>query len=115
MAPTDTLIELAKARRSYYKLSDKSIVPDLCIEELLNTAIKHVPSAFNTQSTRLVVLLHKENEKLWDIAIEVLGALVKTGAVTKELFENQSKPKLEGFKAAYGTVSNLLSGTSYSA
>ncbi|KAL1967337.1 hypothetical protein VTN77DRAFT_3383 [Rasamsonia byssochlamydoides] len=49
---TDTLIELAKARRTYYKLGKKSPVPDSKIEELVKTATLHMPSSFNTQSTR---------------------------------------------------------------
>lgn len=105
MSSTDTLIELAKARRTYYKLGKNSPVPDAKIEELVTNAIKHMPSSFNTQSTRLVVLLNEKHDKLWDIAIAALGNLVKTGAIPEELWKNQTLPKLEGFKAAYGTVS----------
>ncbi|KAL2007691.1 hypothetical protein VTN00DRAFT_7673 [Thermoascus crustaceus] len=102
--PTDTLIELAKARRTYYKLSNKSPVPDSKIEELVNSAILHVPSSFNTQSTRLVVLLHKEHERLWDIIIDAFGGLVKTGAIPEEMWKNQTLPKLQGLKAGVGTI-----------
>ncbi|GAD95378.1 hypothetical protein NFIA_106130 [Paecilomyces variotii No. 5] len=104
MAPIDTLIELAKARRTIYKLSNQSPVPDSKIEELVNAAIENVPSSFNTQSTRLVLLLHQEHEKLWDVVIEVLGGLVKTGAVPEDLWKNQTLPKLQGMKAAVGTI-----------
>ncbi|KAL1987503.1 hypothetical protein VTN96DRAFT_3430 [Rasamsonia emersonii] len=104
MSSTDTLIELAKARRTYYKLGKNSPVPDAKIEELVTNAIKHMPSSFNTQSTRLVVLLNEKHDKLWDIAIAALGNLVKTGAIPEELWKNQTLPKLEGFKAAYGTI-----------
>lgn len=105
MAPTETLIELSKSRRTIYKLSNKSPVPDSKIEELVNAAIENVPSSFNTQSTRLVVLLHEEHEKLWDVVIEVFGGLVKAGTIPEDLWKNQTLPKLQGLKAAVGTVS----------
>ncbi|KAJ9200018.1 hypothetical protein DTO164E3_2852 [Paecilomyces variotii] len=104
MAHTDTLIELAKARRTIYKLSNQSPVPDAKIEELVNAAIENVPSSFNTQSTRLVVLLHEEHEKLWDVVIEVFAGLVKTGTIPEDLWKNQTLPKLQGLKAAVGTI-----------
>ncbi|KAL4970981.1 nitroreductase family protein [Aspergillus stella-maris] len=101
---TGTLIELTKDRRTIYKLGKKSPVSDAKIEELVNAAILHVPSSFNTQSTRLIVLLHQEHERLWDIAIDAFQGLVKTGAIPKETWEKQTLPKLQGFKAGVGTV-----------
>ncbi|EAW10442.1 nitroreductase family protein [Aspergillus clavatus NRRL 1] len=103
-ANTDTLIELAKGRRTIYKLGKNSPVPDSKIEELVNTAILHVPSAFNTQSTRLVVLLHAEHEKLWDTVIDTFMELVKSGAVPEQIWKNQTLPKLQGMKNGVGTI-----------
>lgn len=108
MAATDTLIELAKARRTIYKLGKNSPVPDSKIEELVNAAILNVPSSFNTQSTRLLVLLHQEHEKLWDIVIETFGELVKSGAVPEETWKKQTLPKLQGMKGGVGTVRLLF-------
>ncbi|PYH40764.1 Nitroreductase [Aspergillus saccharolyticus JOP 1030-1] len=79
-------------------------VPDAKIEVLVQQAILHVPSAFNTQSTRLVVMLHQEHERWWDIVIGVFQNLVKTGAVPERVWKNQTLPKLKGFKAAVGTI-----------
>lgn len=105
VAPSsDALVQLAQNRRSIYKLGKTSPVPDSKVEELINAAILNVPSAFNTQSTRLVVLLHAEHERLWDIAIDAFGMLVQTGAVPEELWKNQTLPKLRGFQNAVGTV-----------
>lgn len=101
---TDTFVELAKARRTIYQLGSKSPVSDSKIEELVNSAILNVPSSFNTQSTRLVVLLHDEHKRLWDIGINVFQDMVKTGAIPKEVWEKQTLPKLQGFQAAVGTV-----------
>lgn len=104
MSSTSALVDLAKNRRTIYKLGKTSPVSDSQIEELVNAAITHVPSSFNTQSTRLLVLLHQEHEKLWDIVIDMFGELVKTGAVPEELWKNQTLPKLKGMQAGVGTV-----------
>jgi predicted oxidoreductase (fatty acid repression mutant protein) len=101
---SDAFVQAAQARRTIYKLGKKSPVPDSKVEELVNAAILNVPSAFNTQSTRLVVVLREEHEKVWDLAIESFGGLVASGAVPEEVFKNQTLPKLQMFKAAYGTV-----------
>ncbi|EAA65018.1 hypothetical protein AN1853.2 [Aspergillus nidulans FGSC A4] len=100
---TDILVELAKARRTVYQLGSNSPVPDSEIEKLVHAAILNVPSAFNTQSTRLLVLLHREHERLWDVAIEVFKNLLNTGAIPKEVWERQTLPKLQGFRAGVGT------------
>lgn len=104
MSTTDALVQAAQSRRTIYKLGKNSPVPDSKIEELVNAAILNVPSSFNTQSTRLVVLLREEHDNLWDITIETFKGLVASGAVPEEVFEKQTLPKLQGFKAAYGTV-----------
>ncbi|EYE99924.1 Nitroreductase [Aspergillus ruber CBS 135680] len=98
------LIDASQTRRTIYKLGKNSPVPDSKIEELVNAAINTVPSSFNTQSTRLVVLLHEQHEKLWDLAIDTFSQLVNTGAVPEETWKNQSLPKLQGFKNGVGTV-----------
>lgn len=101
---TATLLDLAKARRTYYALKPESPVPDSVVESIVKDSILHVPSSFNTQTTRVVLLLKKEHEKLWDAALEIMEGLVASGAIPKEMFENNTKPKLEGFKNGYGTV-----------
>lgn len=100
----EKLIQLSQTRRTIYKLGNKSPVPDSQIEELVNAAILNVPSSFNTQSTRLVVLLHAEHEKLWDVVIDTFAQLVNTGAVPEETWKNQTLPKLQGMKNGVGTV-----------
>jgi hypothetical protein len=110
---SESLISLAKQRRTIYKLGKTSPVPDSKIEDLVNAAILHVPSSFNTQSTRLVVLLHDQHERLWDIAIEAFEGLVASGKVPQEVMDKQTRPKLNGFKGAYGTVCRLLHNYTY--
>jgi Predicted oxidoreductase related to nitroreductase len=101
---TATLLELVKSRRTYYGLKAESPVPDSVIENIVKDSVLHVPSSFNTQTTRIVLLLKKEHEKLWDIALEIMEGLVAAGTIPKETFEQNTKPKFEGFRNGYGTV-----------
>ena len=51
------LKEALKHRRSYYAIDNQTTIPDAEIEEILDFAALHTPSAFNSQSTRMVLLL----------------------------------------------------------
>ncbi len=60
----------------------------------------HVPSAFNSQSTRAVLLLKQEHEKFWEMTKEVLKA-----SAADEEAAKKTESRMDGFKGAYGTVS----------
>ena len=93
------LKEALKHRRSYYALSNKSLISDAEIEEIVKFAIKNIPSAFNSQSTRLVLLLGKQHEKFWRIVKETLKKIVAAPAfAATEAKINNS------FASGYGTV-----------
>ncbi len=100
----DSLFAPVKARRTYYQLSDESPISDDRIHELVQEVIKHTPSSFNSQSTRAVVLLGDEHEKLWE---DIVKPAVKAVA-PPEAWEGSNK-RLSGFAAAYGTVSTFCS------
>ncbi|KAJ5403893.1 Nitroreductase family protein [Penicillium cosmopolitanum] len=101
---TSTLLELVKGRRTYYGLKAESPISDDAVERIVQDSVLHVPSSFNTQTSRVVLLLKEEHKKVWDIAIKAIEGLVAAGHVPKESFESSTKPKLESFRAAYGTV-----------
>jgi uncharacterized protein len=88
-------------RRTYYPLKNTSPIPDSRIQEIVKHAILHVPSSFNSQSSRIVVLLKEEHEKLWDITKEILKPIVPA-----EQF-GATEQKLNMFKGGYGTVRTL--------
>ena len=92
------VFQALRNRRSIYGLNKQSPIPDKQIQELIEETIKHTPSAFNSQTTRIILLLHKEHDKLWDITTEILRA-----AVPANQFE-PTEQKMQGFKSAYGTV-----------
>ena len=53
------LKEALKHRRSYYAIDNQTTIPDAEIEEILDFAALHTPSAFNSQSTRMVLPMEK--------------------------------------------------------
>lgn len=96
---SDSFFEAIKSRRTYYQLTDESPISDKKIHEIVDAAITHVPSSFNSQSTRVVVLLGAEHKKLWgDIVIPVIKAVAPPEAWPS------SEQRLNGFKAGYGTI-----------
>jgi uncharacterized protein len=86
-------------RRTYYTISNKSLVSDQEIEDIINFAVTHVPSSFNSQSTRVVLLLGENHKKLWNITKEALRKIVPAEAFSA------TENKIDGaFAAGYGTV-----------
>jgi len=87
-----------KDRRTYYGISKASPVSDDRIKEIVRFAVKHVPSAFNSQSGRAVLLLGKSSDEFWSMVKESLRKLVPADkfAPTEE--------KIDGFGSGYGTV-----------
>ena len=67
-------------RRSYYALSNKSLISDEEIENIVKFAVKNIPSAFNSQSTRMVLLLGEQHVKLWNIVKDTLRKIVPAEA-----------------------------------
>ena len=87
-------------RRTFYALSPKSTIPDAQIVKIAETALLHVPSAFNNQSTRIAVLLRSSHLQLWDIVGAAL--LHKIGA---ERYNASTKVKIDSFRnTGYGSV-----------
>lgn len=68
-----------KERRSYYGINKEVQVSDEKIKEIVEFAVKHTPSAFNSQSSRLVVLTGSAHDKLWDITTQALRKAVGEG------------------------------------
>lgn len=93
------LWEAIKNRRSLYALSNEEIVPRKKIEQMVTDALLYVPSANNSQTTRLVLLWGDHHKNLWDI---VLAALRKE---TNDAQFARSKAKVEkSFVSGYGTI-----------
>lgn len=88
-----------KNRRTYYALSKEPVSSDERIEEIVSEAVMHVPSSFNSQSARVVILLGEHHDRLWDIAKAELKKIVPA-----ENFQ-ATEDKINGsFRSGYGSV-----------
>lgn len=99
MAAKFSFLEATVIRRSTVDLKKESSIPDARIIEIVKHVILHNPSPFHVQSTRAVVLLHQDHDKLWDLIYEHTS---KTAP--PEVFNTRLSPNLKLFKQAYGTV-----------
>ena len=90
--------EALSHRRSYYALSNKSLVSDEEIENIVKFAVKNIPSAFNSQSTRIVLLLGEQHVKLWNIVKDTLRKIVPA-----EAFKTTENKIDKSFASGYGT------------
>ena len=78
-------------RRSVYALGKNIPVSDDELVEFVRRTTELVPDAFNMKSQRVVVALGDKQDALWDAVYDAFG-----GKVARE--------KIDGFKAAHGTV-----------
>lgn len=87
-----------KERRSIYGISKESPIGDERIQEIINHAVKYTPSAFNSQSARVLVLFGESHNKVWDITKEVLRKIVPADSFSS------TEEKVNSFRSGYGTV-----------
>jgi predicted oxidoreductase (fatty acid repression mutant protein) len=85
-------------RRSFYGISKEAVVSEDRIKEIVDHAVKYTPSAFNSQSARVVLLLGTQHDRLWDITMEALRKIVPA-----EQF-GDTENRINSFKNGYGTV-----------
>lgn len=87
-----------KNRHSYYDIGNDNPAGDQAVRNVLEFAALNTPSAFNSQSARLALLLGEHHLKLWNIVKETLRKMVPA-----ESFESTDK-KIDSFAAGHGTV-----------
>ena len=95
---SNTLIEAFKKRRSQYSLGKDLPISQQETASLIQEAIKHSPSSFNSQSSRAVILFGAQSEKLWGIVKEELRKIVPVDAFSA------TEAKIDSFAAGAGTV-----------
>ena len=94
-----TFLEAIEHRRSCYSLSATNPVSESDIISAIDRIILSTPSAYNSQSTRLVVLFGRHHTQLWEIVKNALEEFVSPEAFTgvKEKIDSS-------FAAGCGTV-----------
>lgn len=85
-------------RRTFYGISKEPVVSDERLQEVIERSVKHAPTAFNSQSSRVVMLLGAQHDKLWDITKEALRKIVPADQFAS------TDEKINSFHDGYGTV-----------
>ena len=95
----NNFLEAIKNRRSYYGFDKNIKLSNKELKELVDYAMKHVPSAFNSQSTRIVLLVGEHHEKLWSLTKQELAKKVSA----ESLKGTEAKIDIS-FASGYGTI-----------
>ena len=96
---SNTFYDLQKQRRSIYSIGKNVNVSTEKLHELIKKTIAEAPSAFNSQSSRAVILFGDAHEQVWNITLETLRKIVPAEAFAA------TEGKINGaFKAGFGTV-----------
>ena len=92
------IYEAMEHRRSRYALDANTTVSDERIEEIVGECLVQTPSAFNSQTARVVALFGESHAKLWSIVMETLRARVPADKFA------DTEAKINGFAAAHATL-----------
>lgn len=94
----NTLIEAIEKRRTQYALGRNITQAQEEITALIEEAIKLSPSAFNSQSSRAVILFGQQSEKFWHIVMNELRIRVPADKFAP------TEAKIKSFAAGVGTI-----------
>lgn len=93
-----SFLDKIKQRRSIYAIGKNVGLEQNKIEDLIKDAVKHSPSSFNSQSSRVVILFGESHHKFWNIVRETLRKMVPAEAFAG------TNAKIDSFSAGLGTV-----------
>lgn len=94
-----SFIEAISHRRSNYHLSNNTSISRTELLDTLGTTLAVVPTPFNVQSARLVVLLDHHHTDLWDIVERILQPLTP-----QDRFLNTQQKINQAFRSGIGTI-----------
>lgn len=90
--------DLLTKRRSIYAIGKEQTMANDDIAALIENVVSNTPSAFNSQSARVVVLFGDNHDKLWQITMNALRAIVPHDKFSA------TESKINSFAAGYGTI-----------
>jgi len=91
-------VDYLKQRRSIYALGAEISLADAEIEQLISGIIENTPSAFNSQSQKVLLLFGESHHRLWDIVGQELKKIVPEADFPR------SKANIDSFRKARGSV-----------
>lgn len=94
----DGFWQLAEKRRSIYALGQEKVLTEDEVISLVQNMVKQCPTAFNSQSGRVVVLFGEQNQRLWNMVKDCLREKVPAEAFAK------TEEKINSFAAGFATV-----------
>lgn len=92
-------LEIIEKRRSIYAIGKHVKQTPEQLTEFIQNTIKLSPSAFNSQSSRAVILFNDQHQKFWNIVKDALKAFAKD-----EEAAAKTSAKIDSFAAGFGTV-----------
>ncbi|MEY1662325.1 nitroreductase family protein [Isoalcanivorax beigongshangi] len=95
---SNAFVNALQARRSQYALGNDLPLSQAAATALIQDAVRHSPSAFNSQSSRVVVLFGDQSVKFWGFVKDALRPIVPADAFAG------TEAKLDSFAAGAGTV-----------
>lgn len=87
-----------KQRRSIYALGKNVALTQSEIENIIKEVVRQSPSSFNSQTSRVIILLDNSHLKFWTIVLETLRKMVPEAAFAG------TQAKINSFIAGKGTV-----------
>lgn len=94
----DTLLKVIKKRRSIYELGKKTPLSYPEIAKLIGDVIFETPSAFNSQTARIVLLFEESYHLFWDLALEEIKKVAPPEQFSK------TQEKIASFKKGIGCI-----------
>lgn len=93
-----SFLDQIKQRRTIYAIGKNVSKEQSAIEQIIQDAVRHSPSAFNSQTSRVVTLYGASHTKFWNMVRETLRKVVPA-----EAFAN-TDAKINSFEAGFGTA-----------
>lgn len=87
-----------KDRRSFYGISKETTISNERLKQIVEDAVKYAPSAFHSQSGRVLLLLGAHHDNLWEVTKEALKKVVP-----EDKFD-ETREKIDSFQSGYGTI-----------
>ncbi len=93
-----TIIDSMKKRRSIYQIGAHLPIEKDALEQLVKDAVQYAPSAFNSQTARVVLLYNDEHTWLWNTVLELLRPMLTEKQVAA------TEKKIASFAAGAATI-----------
>ncbi|OAT25864.1 nitroreductase family protein [Proteus myxofaciens] len=95
---SNAFTDLMKKRRTIYNLGNQLPISEDRVTAIIKEAVKESPTAFNSQTSRVVILFGEQHKKLWEITKNTLKKLVPAEAFSA------TEAKINSFAAGAGSI-----------